>query len=69
MSNDSYSHADCGGSLSLWADLIYCTNCGHIPVDLASDMASTDITEFLPCLIEAGIIAATDLHGISLKQI
>jgi hypothetical protein len=70
MTNTLFFHSECGGRLSLWADLIYCANCGgSIPVDLPPEMESTDIIEFLPCLMEADIIAITDFHGMALKQI
>jgi hypothetical protein len=69
MTNKSFFHSECGGNLSLWAGLIYCGNCGHIPVDLPPEIDFTEITDFLPYLIEAGIIAESDFHGMALKQI
>jgi hypothetical protein len=69
MTTSSFFHSECGTELSLWSDLIYCENCGHIPVDLPSEIDSTEITDFLPCLIEADIIAKTDFHGMGIKQI
>jgi hypothetical protein len=69
MTNTLFFHSECGGGLSLWADLIYCENCGHIPVDLPPETDSTDITVFLPYLIEADIIAKSDSYGLALKQI
>ncbi|MFI5304439.1 MAG: hypothetical protein ACHQYP_06540 [Nitrospiria bacterium] len=69
MTYKSFFHSDCGGKLSLWAGLIYCNNCGHIPIDLPPEIDFTDITVFLPHLIEGGIIAKSDFHGIIRKQI
>ena len=69
MLNDSLFHDDCGGSLSIWAGEIHCATCGHIPLDLQPDNDLMEITDFLPNLIEAGIIAETDFHGMALKQI
>jgi len=66
MTNSSILHSECGRELSLWADLIYSETCGHIPIHLTSE---TEITDFLPCLIEADIIAKTDFQGIALNQI
>jgi hypothetical protein len=68
MSNDSLFHGDCRGSLSIWAGEIHCVNCGHIPLDVRPEIDSTEIAAFLPNLIEAGIIASTDFHGMALKQ-
>lgn len=68
MSNDTFFHADCGGRLSIWAGMIYC-ECGHVPLDVNPDMDSTEITDFLPYLIQAGIIAQSDFQGMVLKQI
>ena len=69
MTSKSFFHADCGESLSLWGGFVYCARCGHLPLNVNPEIDSTEITDFLPYLIEAGIIAESDFHGIALKQI
>lgn len=69
VSENALSHSDCGGSLAISAGMVFCVNCGHLPLDIHPEIDSEDITFWLPCLEEAGIIAKTDIQGMPLTQI
>ncbi|MBI3605736.1 MAG: hypothetical protein HY202_06905 [Nitrospirae bacterium] len=69
VSENFPSHSDCGGRLAISAGMVHCVNCGHLPLNTHPEIDSDDLTFWLPCLEEAGIIAKTDFQGMPHIQI